>query len=381
MLEELGVIVNIPKISDQKVIYVGNARCYHTMDWYRSAQSILSKNRLFFATDLIDSEGHKVLVTKDDNLIQLVNIDKLLFTSQKRSGDIWRNIVKLAMFYLQVRKIKKLAKKEPRAAYHAHTMYYMFLCWIAKIPFIGTPQGSEILVRPNRSKLYRHFCIKSLKAAKVVTVDSVAMRDGIEKLAGVKAVIVQNGIDMGAILGNAQIEGRPKTKVLSIRGITPLYRIEELVNARNHSARSTDLELIHPFFDESYKNKIRPYLKESDKDHGRVSRETMYQLMAESKLVVSIPSSDSSPRSVYESIFCGACVAISDNPYYEVLPDCMKNRIIIVDLTDRKWFAKALKQADAIVEKPYVPSEEALNMFDQRKSMEFVINNFYFTKN
>ena len=363
--------------TNQKIIYIGNARCYHTMDWYRSAESILSKDQLFFATDLINSEGHKVIVNKEDNLIHLVNIDQFLFNSQNRAGDIWRNLVKLAMFYPQVRKIKKLAKSQPNATYHAHTMYYMFLCWIARIPFIGTPQGSEILVRPLKSRLYKYFCIKSLKAAKVVTVDSVAMRDGIARLADVKAEIVQNGIDMQAILGNEHLSTRPKTRVLSIRGITPLYRINELVDARNHSKQYPNLDFIYPFFDEQYKERIQPNLKEKDKDHGRVSREMMYKLMAESKLVLSIPISDSSPRSVYESIFCGACVAISKNSYYNVLPNCMKERIIVVDLADQDWFTKALNQAENIVDKPYVPSEKALHMFDQKISMKFVIDNFY----
>ena len=170
-----------------------------------------------------------------------------------------------------------------------------------------------------------------------------------------------------------------RTKVLSIRGITPLYRIQELIQARNYASPKTNLDFIYPFSDESYKGKIQSDLKPGDKDRGRVSRDMMYHLMAESLLVISVPISDSSPRSVYESVFCGACVAISYNAYFEGLPDCMKKRIIIVDVGEPEWFAKALEQAKVIVEKPYVPSEEALIMFDQQKSMEYVIKNYYFS--
>ena len=67
----------------------------------------------------------------------------------------------------------------------------------------------------------------------------------------------------------------------------------------------------------------------------------------------------------------------SKNSYYNVLPNCMKERIIVVDLADQDWFTKALNQAENIVDKPYVPSEKALHMFDQKISMKFVIDNFY----
>lgn len=114
-----------------------------------------------------------------------------------------------------------------------------------------------------------------------------------------------------------------------------------------------------------------------DDDLGRLDKNDMYRLLSESFLVISIPESDSSPRSVYESIFSGCCVAVTYNQWIESLPQCMKNRLFIVDLDDPLWLEKAFEFAKKCVLVPYVPSEEALEMFDQRKSIGKVIEKLY----
>ena len=47
----------------------------------------------------------------------------------------------------------------------------------------------------SRSKIYKYFAIKSLQAAKYLTVDSVKMKDRILELSGCEATVVQNGIN------------------------------------------------------------------------------------------------------------------------------------------------------------------------------------------
>lgn len=358
------------------IIYVGNARCYHTMDWYRSAKTVCAPRKVLFATDLIESEGHVRLVNNEDHIIPLFNVDRLLLKTQSKFGNLWRNAVKLLAIPLQVSKLKTLALEHPGAVYHAHTMYYMFVCWLAGIRFIGTPQGSEVLVRPNRSRLYRYFAIKSLLAADHITVDSIKMRDRIRELCGVEAVIVQNGIDVASIRKIATSTPH-RYRVVSIRAITPLYRIKEICHARAASKHQPALTFFYPFWEEGYKATLSPMFRSQDIDLGRLSREEMYSLLASTLLAISIPSSDSSPRTVYEAIFFGCCVAVTYHSYIEALPDCMKARLFIVDLEDPMWLDKALRFAEQTTAKPYVPSEQALQLFDQQKSMQIVVDSFY----
>lgn len=359
--------MNNPK--NKELVFLCGARDFHAMDWYKSAKELLTDHEVLILTDLIAGEGYKKLIDHFDKVHRLLILDKLLFKRQSRIGSIWRNALKLLVFPIQIAKIKSFARQHPNAVYHAHAMYYLFLAWAAKVPFVGTPQGSDVLLKPDKNKYFRKYAIKSMQGARYVTCDSERMKEKILSLAGVDARIIQNGIDISEIQKLQKQNRGIRKMVMSIRGMTSLYRIEEILTARN-SEKDIDIPLtfIYPFSDEDYFLSIKEKFSNNDKLLGRQDRLTMYQLLIQTKLVISIPKSDSSPRSVYESIFCGAAVAVTYNPYYDGLPACMKSRIIIVDLDDRDWLSKAIAEADLIIQNPFIPSEESLELFDQKRS-------------
>lgn len=362
-----------------KIVFLCGARDFHAMDWYRSAEEQLPRARICLLTDLIEGEGFTKLINKNDEVFKLLIIDRFLLKNQSKIGNIWRNIVKLIVFPLQIHLLKKFAKKHPNAIFHAHSMYYLWLAAAAGVEFIGTPQGSDILVKPFRTKFYRKFSIWALKKAKSVTVDSVKMRDMCIEISGVIPEIIQNGIDLKSIeafLITRNFDSNDRKKILSTRGLSPLYRIERIVQSRNNIKNFEDFPItfIYPFHEDEYKQKTFSILKSVDLDLGRITRNKMYELLFESKLVISIPSSDSSPRSVYEAIFCGCAVAITYHTYYDILPDCMKKRIVLIDLEDNNWFIKAINTANSIVNQKFKPSEEALDLFDQKRSFMKILN-------
>lgn len=358
------------------IVILGGARDYHALDWYRTVKKLMPDTHVVLLTDLIGGEGFDVIVNETDHVEKLFIIDEFLFRGQSKAGNIWRNIFKLLVLPIQIFYLKKYKQKHPDSVFHAHPMYYMFLCWLSGIEFIGSPQGDEILIRPYRSKLYRYFAKKALQAAKYVTVDSVNMQKGIEQLSGVQALVYQYGIDVESL---QQLQSTKRDKIASIRGMLPLYRIQEIIEARNRSKilSHEPISFIYPYYDEAYYTRMKKILISNDKDLGRLDKDAMYQLLLQSFLVVSIPESDSSPRSVYESIFLGCCVAVTYNPWIESLPQCMKNRLFIVDWDDPLWLEKAFEFAKKCVLVPYVPSEEALEMFDQRRSIGKVIEKLY----
>jgi len=360
-----------------KIIFVGNARDFHAIDWYRTIKKICVNQEVVFATDLIHSEGHAHIVNQNDNIISLFNVDRFLLKRQSSLGNIWRNFVKLFFFPLQVGALKKLAKANPDSIYHAHTMYYLFICWIAGIKYIGSPQGDEILIRPYKSLFYKYFAKSSLKAAEHLIVDSVNLQNGIRKLCGKEAVVIQYGIDVHAI-NEATRDLVKRDKIISIRAWYPLYRIHEIIEARDRSISECGIVFFFPFWEDGYMDRILTSIKPVDKNLGRLpTKSELYETLASCTLAISIPESDSSPRSVYESIFCGCCVAVSYNLWIESLPACMRERVFVASLEDNKWFEKAVEHAQRVVQKPYIPSEEALNMFDQERSMNLVAKQFY----
>jgi hypothetical protein len=364
---------------EKKLVFLCGARDFHAMDWYKSAKELLPQRDICILTDLIAGEGFKTLIDERDKVFKLFILDRFLLNKQSAFGNIWRNILKMLVFPRQVFLIKQFSRKNPDAIYHAHSMYYLFLAWAAGVEFVGTPQGSDILIKPYRSKLYRHYSIRSLKAAKAITVDSLKMKEKVWEIASVSSYVIQNGIDVDSInnfLSQNKNDFKERTELLSIRGFTPLYRILDIALARNSSKKfaKNSLIFIYPFYENVYMKEVLKSLKPCDFDYGRVNRLEMYDLLTRTKLVFSIPTSDSSPRSVYEAIFCGCAVAITYNSYYDLLPECMKSRIILVDLNDNNWFDIAVECSNKIIHDPYIPSNEALEIFDQRKSFRRMQN-------
>ncbi len=354
------------------LVFLCGARDFHAMDWYRRAKDLLPEADICILTDLIAGEGFTKLVDHSDRVFNLVIIDGLLLNKQSHFGNIWRNIVKLLVFPFQVALLRRFARRNPGSIYYAHAMYYLFLGMAAGIPYVGRPQGSDILIKPYRSRLFRYFAVKSMAAAKAVIVDSEKMRNAILDFsdAPINVHVIRNGIDIKSIdvaTAKAKGESVEKTAIMSIRGFTPLYRIKEIILGRNASKKYSGVPLtfIYPFYENTYKNAVSSLVIPSDIEMGRVDKTKMYELLAGARLAISIPESDSSPRTVFEAVFCGCPVAITRHPYYDELPDCMKVRIVLVDMEQQDWFDRALERADEIARTPYRPSERALNAFNQ----------------
>ena len=355
---------------------MGGARDYHAIDWYRSVRNTAQDRNVYFLTDIISAEGFDNIIREDDVVHKMFIIDNLLFSYQSHIGHIWRNILKLLVLPIQIVYLKRYISAHPYSIVHAHPMYYMLLCQMAGVEYIGTPQGSEILVRPTRSKLYRIFSSWLLSSAKLITVDSEQMAQKIHDISGTRARIIQNGINLAAISAIVTT-GIRSEDVVSIRGMTHLYQIEAIIEGRDRSKTKPNITFIYPFFDDEFLKNLSPRVQPGDRFIGRLDRDKLYMFLAKTKLVVSIPKSDSSPRSVYEAIFLGCCVAATYNSWMDSLPVCMKARVIEINLEDEFWLQNALEMAEEISSKPFIPSKMAVEIFDEGKSMARLMETIY----
>ena len=239
-----------------KVIIIGGVRDFHAMDWYHVLTDIQGINSTLFVTDSISSEGLHDMSRSDDNIEKLFIVDRFLFSSQTRFANYWRNFIKLLVLPIQVYMLKSIKKKNPNAVFHAHPMYYLFIAWISRIQCGVTPQGSEILVRPDRSLMYKFFTVRCLRYASFVTVDSISMKNKIFELSGVTASVVQNGIDTTAIL-NSSNSVTSRDKISSIRGMAPLYNIDKILATRNLTSPDLGINFIFPFIASDYYDSIK----------------------------------------------------------------------------------------------------------------------------
>lgn len=357
------------------VIILGGARDFHAMDWFRAVRRIAPTLSIVFVTDSFEAEGFKDLSQPDDRIEPLFIIDAWLFGSASRLAHLWRNLVKLFFAPIQAFRLRKYVMQHGCPIVHAHPMYFMLLAKMAGVRYVGTPQGDELLVRPKVSRLYRNIARWLLRGCDAVIVDSEQMKAAARDIACVEARVIQNGINVLAI--EAVVANKDRFRILSIRGFTELYRISEIITARDIALPDCSLTFIYPFSDPDYARKIRHLMNDRDEDLGRQEKVRMYNILKETLLVVSIPWSDSSPRSVYESIFSGCCVVTVLNPWIEALPACMLERVFVIDLNDPAWLANAYYFALEKAKQSFVPSAEALSKFDEELSLLAVVDEFY----
>ena len=355
------------------IIFVASSRDYHAMDWYRTVRDIMPKKKIAVATDLIQSEGVQSILKPNDIVIQAGNIDKYLFKHQSSYANLWRNLIKLFFAIKFAFFLKSIAHK--KCIFHAHSMYYIFVCWLAKIDFIATPMGSDILIRPDQSMLYKYFSILSLSKAKHITGDSFKMSKKIKELTGRDIEVIQNGVDLRSL--KPETKKTSRTKVISLRAIAPNYRISEILKARNSSMKNTNINFIYPFHENQYMTKLKGLVNSKDFFHGFLNKDEMSYLFCNAYASISIPVSDSSPRTVYEAIFSGSIVIVTYDDWVEMLTECMKKRIIIVDLKKSNWLKNSLMKAKQLSKKTYKPSKDAFDKFNQITSMKNMCKKYY----
>lgn len=355
-------------------VFLLSLRDFHGLDWYRSAVKLYPNKSIEIITDLREGEGLLNLTNSQDKIVYLFMLDKFLFSSQTPFSNIWRNFLKILLIPFQIYRLKKYTKTNSNSIYFAHGIYYSFLLSYLNVKYVSTPQGSEILIRIQSSKFYKLFCKKALYKALVITVDSIAMKDIIEYYYNLKAEVVQNGIDVNSIINTKkEFYNVSRNRFLSVRGFTPLYRIKQIFESRNFSSTNSSISFSYPFYDTQYKNSVSPLFSKSDVDLGYLSKEMYYRILVESRIVFSIPISDSSPRSVYEAIFSGCIVVITSNPYLNMLPASMRERIIVIEIEDKNWFEHAVIYANEKLKSEFIISSDLKQLYDQNTSFDRIL--------
>jgi hypothetical protein len=357
------------------LVFLCNTRDFHAMDWVRSFKELCGYEPVIF-TETRSGEGLKDL-SKDYQLVHnLFIIDFFLFSNQNKFNSTYRNFLKILLIPLQIIifKIKIKRFKLHKSIFHCHGMYYSLLASLSGVKFISTPQGSEILIR-YYSFLYRTVADFIFKKSFFVTVDSISMKKKINKLFKKKVYVIQNGIDID-LIKNIKLSSNPKRKnaAISPRGMTSLYRIKEIIFAFNSLKNNLDsIDFCYPFFDINYLKNIKKINKCNSKYFGQLQRAELIKKYLEYKYVISIPTSDSSPRSVYEAVICGCIVIVQYNDYLLQLPKLIKNRIIAVDIKNPNWLEEALQKAKACIPFNSIDLETKIYI-DQKYQMKKILN-------
>lgn len=357
------------------LVFLCNTRDFHAMDWVNSYKNFFQCEPVIF-TETRSGEGLKDLSEGYSLVHNLFIIDSFLFSNLNKLSSIYRNFLKILLIPLQIiiLKIKIKKFKLNNSIFHCHGMYYSLLASLSGVKFISTPQGSEILIRYN-SFIYRTIADFIFKKSFFVTVDLISMKKKINKFFKEKVHIIQNGIDID-LIEKIKLSGNFKRKnaVLSPRGMISLYRIKEIIFAFNSFKNNlSSLDFCYPFFDINYLREVKKLTKSKSKFFGQLNRADLIQKLIQYKYVISIPTSDSSPRSVYEAVICGCIVIVQYNEYLLSLPKQVKDRIIAVDINNPNWMEEALQKAKACTPIHSIDLETKIYL-DQKYQMKKILN-------
>lgn len=217
--------------------------------------------------------------------------------------------------------------------------------------------GSDVLVLPEKYKwlkvIYRLF---------YKNVDGVVQDSSVTQAAGIKCgaptehnEIVELGIDFKVFNENVnqgiarKILGLTDEKIVfSPRGFYELYNIDVIIKSIPLVIKSfPDVRYVFCRHSGKSATEFQSLIDElgvgsSILFTGFLDNETQLPFYyADSDIVVSIPSSDSSPRSVYEAMACYKPVIISELPWYH--KKFLKNtNIIVIPVRDEIALAKAI---------------------------------------
>ena len=356
------------------LVFLCNTRDFHAMDWVRSYKDLSGCEPVIF-TETRSGEGLKDLSEGYSLVHNLFIIDFFLFSNLSKLTSIYRNFLKILLISLQIIifKIKIKKFKLNKSIFHCHGMYYSLLASLSGVKFISTPQGSEILIRYH-SFFYRIIADFIFKKSFFITVDSISMKKKINKLFKKKIHVIQNGINIDLIEKiKLSTNFKKKNAALSPRGMNSLYRIKEIIFAFNSFKNNlSSLDFCYPFFNINYLQEVKKLIKSKSKFFGQLQRTDLIKKFIQYKYVISIPVSDSSPRSVYEAVICGCIVIVQYNEYVLNLPKQIKNRIIMVDINNPNWLEEALQKAKACTPIHSIDLETKIYL-DQKYQMKKIL--------
>jgi L-malate glycosyltransferase len=261
-----------------------------------------------------------------------------------------------------VRWVRRLLRELQPDVVHGHWLpgFAFFAAVAGARPLVAMAWGSDVLAARRLQTLANRV---ALRRATLAMADSQALMDRLVALGARRRVLVNWGVDLDTFRPAAARERAALRRelglgdgpvVLSPRSLMPVYNPRTIVDAwAEVAAERPDVQLVL-----KHMGVVREALGElphADRVHvvGHVDYERMAAYYRVADVCVSIASSDSAPRSVFEAMACGAPCVLSDLPWvHEQIRDGREALIVPIE---RGAVAAAVRrlldEPDAIAER------------------------------
>lgn len=353
-----------------KILYINSSADWHIDLWvkyfarshsvylFSDKEDYLKKQSLFENVTVVESYGYL------GGILNSLNVKShLLYQLNK--------IISVRYFAGQVDKLIQDCEID---IVHAHSLYFGYLASFIKsdIPVVFTPMGSDIIIHSQKNRIYRHMARQAFRRADIITGDSLLLQDKGYDVGAKKEgnYVIQNGVDTNIFFPRENDlkskYGMAKNEILifSPRAITDLYNIDVIIESLNLLKKAGyGVKCMFSFaFGGEYTKKLKQLITRLDVNDnviwlGYLSYSDMAMHYNAADIVVSVPGSDSSPKSVYEAMFCQKPIVVTDLPWsYELLSNygCLSR----VKVRDPDGLFRAIK---GIIDRPEYANKIASN--------------------
>ena len=367
------------------ILYIGSSADWHVDLWVRY---FTNQHSVYLFSDkedyLQDQPYNKVTIIESSGLI-----GNILNFLNVKSHKLYQ-LNKLISVAYYASKVDAVIDKYSIDIVHAHSLYYGFLAsYISgNVPVVFTPMGSDVILHAQTSYIYKQMAKKAFARANIVTGDSVLLqRKGFKVGARKKNnYVIQNGVDTSifyprenSIKKDYDVKS-DEVLVFSPRGITPIYNIDVVVDAFHLLVdNGFNVKLMFSFaFGDEYSQQIKSRITQYNIEDrviwlGCLSYAEMADHYNAADIIVSVPSSDSSPKSVYEAMFCRKPVIVTDLEWsYELLNGCNCIERVPVRDADRLYLSlvKLIESSSYREELSENAYQEACKYFSYQENME-----------
>lgn len=358
-----------------RILYIGSSSDFHIDLW---VQYFTDEHDVYLFSEkenyLNVKEFRNVHITYSEGMFgRFLNFLKL------KSHKLFQ-LNKLISTIFYARLIDKIIKEKDIDIVHAHNLYEGFICRYikSKIPVVFTPMGSDIIIHAQHNFLYKFMAKRAFYRADIITGDSkLIQKKGL--LVGSKKqknYIIQNGVDSkrffpkrSHIKSSLNIQ-EDEFLIFSPRGLDEIYNIKTIIDViclLKKDGAKVKCMISFGFGEDNIKY-LKDYItirgiQENIIWVGSLEYNQMPDYFNAADVIISIPDSDSSPKTVYEAMFCAKPVIVSDLDWvYERLEG--KNCILKVDQNNAINIKDVIK---SLINNPKLRDELSVNALNLSK--------------
>jgi L-malate glycosyltransferase len=280
-----------------RICYFADGESIHVVRWCRHFASL----------------GHEVHLISFKN-VNIENVQTHFISSGNIavSGGNWKVLLKF-------RKVKKLLGKIQPDILHSHyaTSYGITGALCGFHPYVITALGSDVLISPKRSALYRYLLKFAFSRADWITAMADHMRNAMIGM-GVQAKktdTVPFGIDPAIFHDRGRTLPSDRFVITSTRNFEPVYNIPHLILAVALAKKEIPSLHLNMIGAGSKRSEIETLIAENNLSEcvtffGKVPQTEIAETLRHSHVFVSVSLSDGNNISLNEAMACGTlCIA------------------------------------------------------------------------